>query len=67
MAPMVTPPPFPWIPLSPGTLRRSTSSVGAASRSFISGSSEWPPASSFASSPPDDSAESASSSVSGAT
>ena len=36
----------------PATLRRSTSSVGAASRSFISGSSECPPASSLASSPP---------------
>ena len=40
------------MPRRPGTLRRSTSSVGAASRSFISGISEWPPASSLASSPP---------------
>ena len=43
-------------------LRRSTSSVGAASRSFISGISECPPASSLASSPPSRSAASASSS-----
>ena len=43
-------------PSSPGTRRRSTSSVGAASRSFISGISECPPASSFASSPPSRSA-----------
>ncbi len=52
---------------SPGTRRRSTSSVGAASRSFISGISEWPPARSFASSPPSRSAEIASSSEAGAT
>jgi hypothetical protein len=55
------------MPARPGTRRRSTSSVGAASRSFISGSSEWPPASTLASSPPSRSAPSAASSESGAT
>ena len=39
-------------PRRPATSPRSTSSVGAARRSFISGISEWPPASSLASSPP---------------
>ena len=47
-------------PCRPGTLRRSTSSEGAASRSFISGISEWPPAISLASSPPSTSAAMAS-------
>ena len=45
----------------------STSSAGAARRTFISGSSECPPASGFASSPPSASARIASSTVSGAT
>ncbi len=54
-----------WMPARPGTRRRSTSSAGAASRSFINGSSECPPASTFASS--ELSAASASSSESGAT
>ena len=53
-------------PCRPGSLRRSTSSAGAASRSFISGISEWPPASSLASSPFSCSSRMASSSVSGA-
>ena len=53
-------------PRSPGTRPRSTSSVGNASRSFMSGSSEWPPASSLASSPPSFSAASTPSSESGA-
>jgi hypothetical protein len=48
------------------SLRMSTSSAGAASRIFISGINEWPPASSLASSPPCESAWIASSSVSGA-
>ena len=55
------------IPDRPGTRRRSTSSDGAASRSFISGSSEWPPASTLASSPPSRSAPSAASRESGTT
>ena len=53
-------------PCSPGTLRRSTRIDGAARRSFISGISEWPPASSLASSPPSTSALMASCSDSGA-
>ena len=53
--------------VSSSTRRRSTSSEGAASRSFISGISECPPASTFASSPPSASACSASSSEPGAT
>jgi hypothetical protein len=40
------------MPDRPGTLRRSISIDGAAKRSFISGISECPPASSLASSPP---------------
>jgi hypothetical protein len=47
---MRTPSPFD-TPDRPGTLRRSTSIDGDANRSFISGRSECPPASSFASSP----------------
>ena len=54
------------MPSRPGTRRRSTSSDGDASRSFISGSSECPPARSLASSPPSDSSRMASSSDSGA-
>ena len=55
-----------WMPCRPGTLRMSTSSDGAASRSFMSGISECPPASTFASSPPSDSRRMASSRLSGA-
>jgi hypothetical protein len=54
-------------PARPGTRRRSTSSDGAASRSFISGTSECPPAMILASSPPSRSAARAPSSESGAT
>src|SRR5690348_7974559 len=39
----------PWRPVRPPM---STSACGAASRSFIIGSRDWPPASSLASSPP---------------
>ena len=53
--------------LSSSSWRRSTISDGAAIRSFISGISECPPASTFASSPPSASAFSASSSEPGAT
>ena len=67
IAPMRTVPFSRDTPRRPGIRRRSTSSVGAASRSLMSGISEWPPASTFASSPPSARALNASSSVSGAT
>ena len=67
IAPIRQPSPSRLMPARPGTFLRSTSSDGAAKRSFISGSSECPPASSLASSPPSRRAESASSSEAGAT
>ena len=67
IAPIRQPPLARSMPFNPGTSPRSISSAGAARRSFISGSSECPPASSFASSPPSRSALSASSSDAGRT
>ena len=54
------------MPCNPGIRRRSTRRVGAARRSFISGSNEWPPASNLASSPFSWSMRTASSRLSGA-
>ena len=49
MAPSRTPAPLIAISLSPGSLRRSTSNVGEATRNASIGTSDCPPASAFAS------------------
>ena len=49
MAPITTERPLTSMLERPSTLLMSTMSDGLASRSFITGMSEWPPASTFAS------------------